>query len=595
MALATLSCIPISAGIAIGKAYFINRSNFGQVPRQALAEDLVEEEAARLRAAFAQAKSDLAAIRERVPAELKDHALIIDSHLMIMSDPKLQGSALSHLATLRINAEWALEKAVADLEEAFNALDDPYFRERAQDVRIVADRVRALLMGQKVDFKTLGSRAVLLAHDLTPADTVELQVDKIMGFATVQGGKTSHAGILAKSLGIPAVVGAGGMEEVVQDGNLVVVDGLKGLVLVEPDEDELARYGDLKYQFESFRAGIIKNCHLPGETIDGYRIKVKANIELYEEVAQVIDNGGDGIGLFRTEYTYLNRTELPSEEELFEHYRDLADILSPRRVILRTLDLGADKFMAHFGRLEEQNPAMGLRAVRFCLRHKGLFRTQIRAILRASVVGNISIMFPMISGLKELQQSLALLHECQQELRNEGLRYNPDMPVGMMVELPSAVMTAEIMAKEVDFFSIGTNDLIQYSLGIDRTNRHVSYLYQPLHPAVVRSIKHVVDAAHQAGIECNLCGEMASDPFCIPILMGMQIDAVSLNPQTIPAIKHIIRQTTMDDCKKLLKQVLDSPTVARTNQLVRETIFQKFPDQLSFFYSLLDSEEGPSQ
>jgi len=271
MALATLSCIPISAGIAIGKAYFINRSNFGQVPRQALAEDLVEEEAARLTEAFAHAKDDLAAIRERVPAELKDHALIIDSHLMIMSDPKLQGSALNHLTTLRINAEWALEKAVADLEEAFNALDDPYFRERAQDVRLVAGRVRAQLMGQKVDFKTLGSRAVLLAHDLTPADTVELQVDKIMGFATVQGGKTSHAGILAKSLGIPAVVGAGGMEEAVQDGNLVIVDGLKGLVLIEPDEDELARYGDLKYQFESYRAGIIKNCHLPGETIDGYR------------------------------------------------------------------------------------------------------------------------------------------------------------------------------------------------------------------------------------------------------------------------------------------------------------------------------------
>jgi len=312
-------------------------------------------------------------------------------------------------------------------------------------------------------------------------------------------------------------------------------------------------------------------------------------------VAQVIDNGGDGIGLFRTEYTYLNRTELPSEDELFEHYRDLADILAPKRVILRSLDLGADKFMAHFGRLEEQNPAMGLRAVRFCLKHRDLFRVQLRAIARASVVGNISIMFPMISGLKELRQSMNLLRQCQAELTAQGLPHNPGMPVGMMVELPSAVMTAENMAREVDFFSIGTNDLIQYSLGIDRTNRHVSYLYQPLHPAVVRSIKHVVDAAHQAGIECNLCGEMASDPFCVPILMGMQIDAISLNPQNIPGIKHVIRQTTMDDCKKLLKQVLESPTVARTNQLVRETIFQKFPDQLSFFFSLLDSEEGPTQ
>lgn len=595
MALSTLTGIPISAGISIGKAFFLNRSHFGQVPRQTLAQELVPAEMERLRQAFAQARSELSAIRDRVPAELKDHALIIDSHLMIMGDPKLMGAALKHLETLRINAEWALEKAVSDLEGAFKALDDPYFRERLQDVRLVAERVQNDLLGQKVDFKAIDSRVVLLAYDLTPADTIELQVDKIMSFATVMGGKTSHAGILAKSLGIPAVVGVSGLEEHIQDGNLVILDGIKGKVLVEPDEEELALYGDLKYQFEAYRAGIIKNCHLPGETIDGYRIKVKANIELYEEVAQVIDNGGEGIGLFRTEYAYLNRTSLPDEDELFEHYRDLAAILAPKRVILRTLDLGADKFMAHFGRLEEHNPAMGLRAIRFCLRHRDLFKTQLRAILRASVVGNISIMFPMISGLKELRQSLALLRECQQELAKQGLRFNPDMPVGIMMELPAAVMVAEVLAREVDFFSIGTNDLIQYSLGIDRTNRHVSYLYQPLHPAVVRSIKHVVDAAHQAGIECNLCGEMASDPFCVPILMGMQIDAISLNPQTIPGIKHIIRQVTMDDCKKLLKQVLESPTVSRTNQLVRETIFQKFPDQLSFFFSLLDTDEGPSQ
>lgn len=593
MAQATLTGIPISAGIAIGKAFFLNRSHFGQAPRQTVADAQVAEEAERLRWAFRQAKADLADIRSRVPAELKDHALIIDSHLMILSDPKLEKSALHHLASLRINAEWALEKAVADVEQMFSALDDPYFRERAQDVRSVAERARLLLMGQQTDLKALGSRAVLLAHDLTPADTVELQVERIMGFATVQGGKTSHTGILAKSLGIPAVVGLDGLEEAVSEGTLVVVDGLKGVVLVEPGEEELARYGDLKYQFEAFRAGIIKNCHLPGETIDGYRVKVKANVELYEEVPQVLDNGGDGIGLFRTEYAYLNRTGLPGEDELHENYRDLAAIMSPKRVILRTLDLGADKFMAHFGRLDEQNPALGLRAVRFCLRNRDLFRTQLRAILRASAVGNISIMFPMISGLKELRQSVALLRECQGELAREGLAFDKDVPVGIMIELPSAVMTAEALAREVDFFSIGTNDLIQYSLGIDRTNRHVSYLYQPLHPAVVRSIKHVVDAAHQAGIECNLCGEMASDPFCVPILIGMQIDALSLNPQTIPAIKHVIRQTTMDDCKKLLKQVLESPTVARTNQLVRETIFQKYPDQLSFFYSLLDSEEGP--
>lgn len=592
MALATLTGIPISAGISIGKAFFFNRSSLGQVPRQTVTPALVESEVQRLGDAFDQARKELVAIRERMPSELKDHALILDSHIMIMSDPKLVGTALKHVRTLHINAEWALEKALGELAAVFQALDDPYFRERLQDVRLVAERVQSRLLGQKVDFKAIESRAVLMAYDLTPADTVELNTDKVMSFVTVMGGKTSHAGILAKTLNIPAVVGVAGLEESVQDGNLVIVDAVKGKILVEPDEEELSRYSDLKYQFESYRASINTNCHLPGETLDGYRLKVKANIELYEEVAQVIENGGEGIGLFRTEYAYMNRPSLPDEEELFAHYRDLADVLSPRRVILRTLDLGADKFTSHFGKFEEPNPAMGLRAIRFCLKHRDLFRTQLRAILRASVVGNISIMFPMISGLKELRQASALLRECQQELRREGLPYNPETPVGIMVELPSAVMMAEVLAREADFFSIGTNDLIQYSLGIDRTNRHVSYLYQPLHPSVVRSIKHVVDAAHQAGIECNLCGEMASDPFCVPILMGMQMDAISMNPQNIPGIKHIIRQTTMDECKRLLRYVLESPTVGRTNQLVRDTIFRKFPDQLSFFFSLLDAEEG---
>jgi len=595
MAIATLTGIPISAGIAIGKAFFLNRSLHGQVSRHTLAPQQIEEESRRLAEAFDNALEELTAIRERVPAELKEHALIIDSHLMIMRDPKLAGAAQNHLKTLGINAEWALEKALADLEETFSQLADPYFRERLQDVRLVAERVRAKLMGRAVDLRTLGSRAVLLAHDLTPADTAELQVDRIMGFATVQGGKTSHAGILAKSLGIPAVVGVDGLERAVTDGGLVIVDGIRGQVIVEPSEEELTHYGDLKYQFEAYRASIIKNCHLPGETIDGYRIKVRANIELAEEVTQVAENGGEGIGLFRTEYAYLNRPELPGEDELYEKYRNLAQSVAPQPVTIRTLDIGADKFMAHFGQLEEQNPSLGLRAIRFCLSHQGLFRTQLRAILRASAAGNVSMMFPMISGLKELRQAMSLTRECREELTRQGLAINPQMPVGIMVELPSTVMIAELMAKEVDFFSIGTNDLIQYSLGIDRTNRYVSYLYQPLHPAVVRSIKHVVDAAHQAGIECNLCGEMASDPFCVPILMGMQIDTLSLNPQSIPGIKHLIRQTVMDDCKNLLKRVLESPTVTHTNNLVRETIFQKFPDQLAFYHSLQDSEEGSAK
>lgn len=592
MASVILKGIPVSAGVSIGKAFFLNRSGHGPIPRQTLAPELVEPELARLDRAFGQFREELTQVRERIPAEPREHAHIIDSHLMILADPKLQGAAGDHVRELGINAEWALEKAVAELQRAFEALDNPYFRDRIQDVRMVSDRVQARLAGQTGDIKAVLNRVVLMADDLSPADTAAIEVDKIMSLVTAQGGKTSHTGILARTLGIPAVIGVDTLEEHVRDGNLVVVDGLQGTVLVDPDEDELAKYTDLKYQFEAYHASIMRGCHLPGETIDGYRVKVKANIELLEEVAAVIDNGGEGIGLYRTEYSYMNRRALPTEEELTEEYQDLASILSPQRVTLRTLDAGADKFISLLGNPEERNPALGLRAIRLCMHHKDLFKTQLRAILRASTVGNVSVMFPMISGLREIRQAMSMLRTAQSELKQEGLAFDPEMPIGIMMELPSAVMIAEVLAREVDFFSIGTNDLIQYSLGIDRTNRYVSHMYQPLHPAVVRSIKHVVDAAHQAGIEVSLCGEMASDPFCVPILMGMQIDAISLNPQAIPGIKRIIRQATMDDCKNLLKEVLESTTVSRTNRLVRDTIFQKFPDELMFYSSLLDQEEG---
>jgi phosphotransferase system enzyme I (PtsI) len=388
-------------------------------------------------------------------------------------------------------------------------------------------------------------------------------------------------------------VGVQDLENSVADGDLVVIDGLKGRVVVNPDEEELYEYNTLAARFESYQKKIIRRCMLPAETSDGFRVKVLANIELLEEVTSVIDHGGEGIGLYRTEYSYLNRTALPDEEELTEKYIDLASIMSPRKVVFRTLDLGSDKIISEFGQLDEANPAMGLRAIRFCLRHPELFKAQLRAILRASVYGNVSMMFPMISGLRELRRAKARLKEAQLELARDGVPYNPDMPVGIMIEVPSAVMIAELLAREVDFFSIGTNDLIQYSLGIDRTNPNVSYLYQPLHPAVLRSIKQVVDAAHQVGIEVSLCGEVASDPFCVPILMGMQIDCISLSPQAIPGIKRIIRQTRMDECRSLLREVISQQTVGKINRMVKESIFKKYPEELTFFASLLDSEELP--
>lgn len=592
MAKAVIQGIPVSAGVAIGKAMFLNRNRFENVPRRAVSEEDVSQEQRRLQAAFDQAARDLEAARGKIPAELRDHALIIDSHLMILKDPKLKGAALRYAAEHLVCAEWALEKAVADLRDAFSAIEDPYIRERVNDVRMVGERVMVRLAGDEPKLSAVTGRVMLMAHDLTPADTVELQADKIMSLSTTQGAKTSHTGIMARSLQIPAVVGVADLEKTVRDGDLVIVDGFKGKIFVDPDDEELAHYEELGDQFHVYQKMIIRLCHLPGEMRDGYAVSVLANIELFEEVAQVLDNGGEGVGLLRTEYRYMNRRELPTEDELFEEYSDLASILSPRTLTIRTLDIGADKMFGHFGRLEEANPALGLRAIRFCMRYPEVFKTQIRAILRAAVWGNVKVMFPMISGLKELRYAKALFHECQAELRREGVDFNPEIPYGIMVELPSAVMVSEFLAQEVDFFSIGTNDLIQYSLGIDRTNRYVSYLYQPLHPAVVRMIKHAVDAAHQAGIEVGLCGEMASDPFCVPILLGMGMDSLSMNPQAVPGIKRIIRQTRMDECTDLLKLVLESRTVSRTNRLVRDVIFQRFPEELMFYTSLLDIEEA---
>ncbi|MGL1860917.1 MAG: phosphoenolpyruvate--protein phosphotransferase [Pseudodesulfovibrio sp.] len=589
-----ISGIAVATGIAIGKAFFVNRNHKAHLPRHTVAADLVPLEIETLHAAFEAVETELTDTREKVPAELKDYGVLIDTHILMLKDPKLAGTAEGYIKSLGLNAAWALEKAVSDQEAAFGAIEDAYIRERMQDVRVVADKVQAKIIGRETDLSAISERAIILAHDLTPADTVQLQVDKIMGFATVCGGKTSHTGIMARSLGIPALVGVDKLEDYVHDGDLVVIDGLTGKIVVNPTETELEDYNERAAFFEDYTRKIKKRCQLPAETFDGSRVSVLANIELVEEVAAVIDNGGEGVGLYRTEYAYLNRTDLPTEDELADMYIDLAAIMSPRKVVFRTLDLGADKFISAYGELNEANPALGLRAIRFCLKNPQLFKTQLRAILRASAYGNVSLMFPMISGVKEVRQAKAWLAQAKAELRREGVKYDPDMPVGIMIELPAAVMIADFLAQEVDFFSIGTNDLIQYSIGVDRTNHHVSYLYQPLHPATLRTIKLVVDAAHQAGIEVSLCGEVASDPFCVPILLGMGIDSISLTPQAIPGIKRIIRQTNMHDCRNLLKEVLKCRTVSRINTLVMDNIFKNFPEEVTFFSSLLENDESPT-
>ena len=590
MARRILNGIPVSAGISIGKAYILNRGHYCLAPVQSISEELVPEELNRLKWAFERALEDLHQIRAKVPQEQTEHSAIIDSHIMILQDPKFRESTERYVREMRLNAEWALEKGVAEVENAFNAIEDEYFQSRVEEVRLLAQRVMNQLLGNHDAVKPITTRIILIAHSLTPADTVELDVSKIMAFSTAQGGKTSHVAILARTLEIPAVVGVENVENQVEDGEYVVVDAFRGQVIIEPNDKELEEYAALLEKFESYRKEVMQERFLPSETVEGFRVRLYANIEFFEEVSAVIDYAGEGVGLYRTEYSYMYNTSLPSEQELVEEYWDLASILHPRRLIIRTLDAGGDKVASEFENLEEDNPVLGLRGVRFCLKYRDIFKTQLRAILQASQYGNLSLMFPMISGAGELREAKKVLEEVKQELRTENIFFDENIALGIVVELPSAVMIADILAQEVDFFSIGTNDLIQYSLGIDRTNMYVSNLYQPLHPALLRSIKYVVDAGHRAGIEVSMCGEMASDPYCLPVLLGMQVDSLSLNPQSIPGIKRVLRKLTLEECVELLKKVLESDSVQVSNKLIREQIYKRFPEELIFYSSMLGQE-----
>ncbi len=592
MAKKILKGIPVSFGISIGKAYLLSRDHFCLAPIQNIPEELVEEELKRVRDAFDKTLEELKKIRNTISEKHKEYASLIDSHIILLQDPRLREAVEHYIKDMKLNAEWALEKGMSKIENYFNFIDNEYLRSTVQELRLLTRRVMGHLIGNPEMIKPITSRVILIAHDLSPADTIGLDVSKIMALVISQGGKTSHVSIIARAMEIPAIVGVEDLEKYVEDGQLIIVDAINGRVVIEPEEKELEYYSDLKYRFETYKKELMKTKDLPAVTKDGFRVKIMANIELLEEVRAVKDYSAEGVGLYRTEYSYIYRSKLPSEEELYEEYRDLALLLYPQKVVIRTLDLGGDKLnYAHLEDIEESNPALGLRAIRFCMKYKDIFKTQLRAILRANEAGNIALMFPMISGLDELRAAKRVLEEVKKELKKEGVKFKEDIPLGIMIELPSAVITADSLAKEVDFFSIGTNDLIQYSLGIDRTNKYVSHLYQPLHPAIIRSLKEVVEAAHKNNIEVSVCGEMAVEPFCLPVLLGLKIDSLSVSPQVIPMVKNILRKVKVEECVNILKKLLESNSTAKNNQLVLEYILKKAREEVMFYSSLVVREE----
>ena len=583
--------VAVSAGIAVGKAFFLNRGSLADPVDGRVPTYLIHAEILRLESAFAATAREIEDGQQRLAPDQQDQLDILTAHLMICKDPKLVDAARNGIQEHALPAETAVSEAVNSIALVFNSLEDAYFRERVNDIRAIGAKVIGYLKGRGVADIPTDSPIILLARDLMPTDTLALPLNKVLAFATEEGGRTGHTGILARSLQLPAVVGIGGLEETIEDGDLLILDALRGLVLINPDQAVVSRYENTRTQYASFQQTIASHAEMPAETQDGLKVAVRGNIEVPREAHLVKKNGGEGVGLYRTEFGFITRSTIPSEQELYDEYAELLTSMAPNKVTFRTLDVGADKMHWSQKSLQEANPALGLRAIRFCLRNQYVFRRQLRAILRASMHGNAALMFPLISGVKELRQAKAILNEIKQELDASGIPFDRDIPLGIMIELPSSIMIADALAKEVDFFSIGTNDLIQYTLGIDRGNKHVAYLYQPLHPAIIRSIKLVADVAHQSGISISVCGEMASDPYCLAILLGMGIHDFSMDPQSIPGIKHVVRNLDMEECRHLLRQVIDAVTVEGINRIAKQALSQRFAEELPFYLSVLDTEE----
>jgi phosphoenolpyruvate-protein phosphotransferase (PTS system enzyme I) len=575
----SLKGIAVSPGIIIGKAHLVDRSRVKILYQYLINDDHINKEVERFREALDATEQQLTTLKDRMPEQVQEHAFILDSHLMILKDSMLNDSTVQRILEEKINAEWALKKSLEEIRKIFAQIEDEYISNRIGDVENVTERILRNLSGEtQENLGEIKERVIIVAHELSPADTSELNIARVMGFITDVGGPTSHTAIMSQALEIPAVVGLETVTALVRDGDLLIIDGNTGDVIINPDDSAIIHYQEKQIEHELYKSSIARTSHLPALTRDGKRITVNANMELLEEVAAVRDLGGEGIGLYRTEFLYLRSKGLPNEEELFEDYREVAEIIFPGSVTIRTLDLGGDKFASTLDIAPEMNPALGLRAIRFCLKEPEIFKSQLRAILRASAYGKVRLMFPMISGLQELFDTKEIVDQVKDDLDREKIEYAPDIEMGIMIEIPSAVTMADVLARHVDFFSIGTNDLIQYALGIDRINEHVAYMYQPFHPAILRMIRKVVNAARDAGIGVSLCGQMAGDPLCVPILLGLGIDELSMNARAIPLIKMIIRALSMEEARADFENVMRLNTATEVRTYISERVKTLVPE-----------------
>jgi phosphotransferase system enzyme I (PtsI) len=491
----------------------------------------------------------------------------------------LIGESEALIAGEKINAEGAFNRTLRKLRRAFDNISDEYIRERRSDIDSIGDRVMRNLLGEiRETFDNLDSQVIVVAHDLSPGDTVQMDKEKVVGFVTDVGGRTSHTAILARSLGIPAVVGLETVTSIVPDDLPMIIDGTNGTVILKPSAETFRKYLEKKQRYEYLEKELEAFRQLPAETLDGYRLVLRGNVDFADEVENARLLGAEGIGLFRTEFLFMTGEDPPSEEEQFNIYRRAVELMAPYPVTIRTLDVGGEKFVPEFNLSDEANPVMGLRAIRFSLKEVNLFRTQLRAILRASAFGQVRIMFPMISGVAEMRSCKQFLDKARQELANEGVAVAENVDVGVMIETPAAVLVSDLLAKEVDFFSVGTNDLIQYCLAIDRSNEHVAYLYEPMHPAVLRALRLICDAAKTEGIEVGMCGEMAGEQLYSLVLIALGFNELSMNPVNISRIKRVMRQVDMGEVKGLLEKMLTLSTATDVATCLESEMAEKFPE-----------------